>query len=248
MQYRSRKPADAEIRESMRAIAHKRPRFGWRRVKVLLKREGIVMNDKRLRRIYREENLQVRPRKKRRVRLVRGNWSPPPMALNEEWGLDYMEGRLLSRRKFRVLNIEDRFSREGLAIGADFSLTSLRVIRTLEEIAALRGYPKRLRVDNGPENTALKMLEWSVEHNVDLHFIDPGKPSQNAWVESFNGRVRDEFLNSEAFWNLPAVRAAAETWLIDYNEERPHSSLGYLTPKEFVETLTNNQTPQLPVA
>jgi putative transposase len=122
------------------------------------------------------------------------------------------------------------------------------VIRALDEIASIRGYPKRLRVDNGPENTAGKMLEWSVEHNVDLHFIDPGKPSQNAWIESFNGRVRDEFLNAQAFWNLPAVRAAAETWLIDYNEERPHSSLGYLTPKEFVETLTTNSNPQLPVA
>lgn len=251
MQYKSRKkPADAFVRDRLRCIAQERPRFGWRRIKILLKREGIVMNHKRLRRIYGEERLQVRPRKKRRVRLIRGNWAPAPTGLNEEWGLDFMEDYLLSRRKVRVLTIEDRLSREGLALDPDFSLTSRRVIRTLDEIAAIRGYPVRLRVDNGPENVATAMLQWSVDHNVLLHFIDPGKPAQNAWIESFNGRVRDEFLNANAFWTLSQLRDAAAPWLADYNEVRPHSSLGYLTPKEFVESLTtqNQTTPQLPAA
>lgn len=251
MQYKSRKkPHDALVRDRLRCVAQERPRFGWRRLKILLKREGIVMNHKRLRRIYREERLQVRPRKKRRVRLVRGNWAPAPTRLNEEWGLDFMGDYLLSRRKVRVLTIEDRFSREGLALDPDFSLTSRRVIRTLDEIAAIRGYPMRLRVDNGPENVAGAMLQWSVDHNVLLHFIDPGKPAQNAWIESFNGRVRDEFLNASSFWTLWQLRDAAVPWLVDYNEVRPHSSLGYLTPKEFVESLTtkNETTPQLPAA
>jgi len=208
------------------------------------------MNHKRLRRIYREECLQVRPRKKRRVRLVRGNWAPAPTRLNEAWGLDFMEDTLLTRRKVRIATIEDRHSREGLAVDPDFSLTSRRVIRTLDDIAAVRGYPSRLRVDNGPENCAGVMLQWSIDHNVELHFIDPGKPAQNAWIESFNGRVRDEFLNTNAFWTLAEIREAADVWLVDYNEVRPHSSLGYLTPKEFVETLTteNKPFPQLPAA
>lgn len=206
------------------------------------------MNHKRLRRLYREESLQVKPRKKRRVRLIRGNWAPAPSRLNEEWGLDFMEDYLLTRRKVRLLTIEDRFSREGLSLDPDFSLTSRRVIRTLDEIAAIRGYPSRLRVDNGPENVAGVMLQWSIDHGVELHFIDPGKPAQNAWIESFNGRVRDEFLNANAFWTLAQIRDSADAWLIDYNDVRPHSSLGYLTPKEFAETLTTAPTPQLPAA
>ena len=184
MQYESRRPEEAHVRDRLRDLAQRRLRFGWRRLKVLLKREGIILNHKRLRRIYRHECLQVRSRKKRRVRLVRGNWSPAPTKLNEEWRLDFMEDRLLTRRKVRVLTIEDRFSREGLALDPDFSLTSPRVIRTLEEIAAVRGYPDRLRVDNGPENVSMAMLQWSVDHQVDLHFIDPGRPAQNAWNSS----------------------------------------------------------------
>ncbi len=206
------------------------------------------MNHKRLRRLYREEQLQVRPRKKRRVRLVRGNSAPAPTKINEEWGLDFMEDRLFTRRKVRALTIEDRLTREGLALDVDFSLTSRRVIRTLDEIASVRGYPSRLRIDNGPENTAGAMLTWSINHNVDLHFIDPGKPVQNAWIESFNGRVRDEFFNVQMFRTLPQIREAAEVWLLDYNEVRPHSSLGYLTPQEFAESLKIEPTPQLPAA
>lgn len=247
--YRSCKhTSDAIIRDRLRSIAQDRPRFGWRRLNILLQREGIVVNHKRLRRIYCEEHLQVRPRKKRRVRLVRGNVSPTPTRVNEEWGLDFMQEYLMRKRKVRLLTIEDRFTREGLALDPDFSLTSRRVIRTLDDISAVRGYPSRLRVDNGPENVAGAMLQWAVDHNVQLHFIDPGKPAQNAWIESFNARVRDEFLNVQAFWALPDLREAADAWLVDYNEVRPHSSLGYLTPKEFAETLATQSIPQSPAA
>ena len=233
-----KKQADEHLRDRLRCIAQERPRFGWRRLKILLKREGLTMNHKRLRRLYCDEQLQVRPRKKRRVRLVRGNVSPAPTKLNEEWGLDFMQEYLLTKRKVRLLTIEDRFSREGLAVDPDFSITSRRVIRTLDEIAELRGYPSRLRVDNGPENIAGAMLQWSVDHNVLLHFIDPGKPAQNAWIESFNSRVRDEFLNVQYFKTLPEIREQADAWLVDYNEVRPHSSLNYLTPREFVESIS----------
>jgi putative transposase len=249
MQYRPcKKPADDLVRDRLRSIAQERPRFGWRRLRILLRRDGIVLNHKRLRRLYRAEGLQVRPRKKRRVRLIRGNSAPAPTRLNEEWGLDFMHDYLFSRRKVRLLTIEDRFSREGLALEPEFSLTSRRVIRTLDAIASVRGYPKRLRVDNGPENIAGTMLQWSIDHNVDLHFIDPGKPAQNAWIESFNGRVRDEFLNVHIFRTLAEIRDGADIWLADYNEVRPHSSLGYLTPKEFVESLPTSPSPQLFVA
>ena len=247
MRYKRRKrQSDELIRDRLRSIAQERPRFGWRRLRILLKREGIEMNHKRLRRLYGEERLQVRPRKKRRVRLVRGQVSPAPTMINEEWGLDFMHDRLMNGRKVRVLTIEDRLSREGLAVDPDFSITSRRVIRTLDDIAAERGYPARLRVDNGPKNVAGTMLQCSVEHHVQLHFIDPGKPAQNAWIESFNARVRDELLNAQAFWSLPDLREGADAWLIDYNEVRPHSSLDYLTPKEFAEkNATTTSHPQL---
>lgn len=249
MQDRSGKtPNDATVRQRMRHHAELRPRFGHRRLAIMLRREQIVMNHKRFRRIYREEGLQVRPRKRRRVRLVRGNVAPAPTRVNEEWGLDFMHERFLNHRKVRLLTIEDRFSREGLALEPNVSITGKRVTQTLDSIAAVRGYPSRLRVDNGPENISSAMLTWSVEHGVDLHFIDPGKPSQNAWIESFNGRVRDEFLNANAFRTIFEMRPAAAIWLSDYNEVRPHSSLGYLTPKEFVERLATNVTPQLQVA
>jgi putative transposase len=212
---------DRPVRERLRVLAGQRLRAGWRTLKIFLRREGMVMNDKRLRRIYQEEKLQVKPRKRRRVRLVRGPVAPPPVALNDEWGLDFMEDRLWTRRKIRALTIEDRLSREGLAVDIDFSLTGRRVTRTLDTIAWLRGYPRRLRIDNGPENCSRAMLVWAVEHDVELHFIDPGKPAQNAWIESFNARVRDEFFNLHSFRTLEDARAAAAAWLTDYNEVRP---------------------------
>ncbi len=250
VQYRSSRSScdDEAIRVALRELAAKRPRFGWRRLQILLQRRALKPNHKRLRRIYREEALQVRPRKKRRVRLIRGNVALPVSHVNEEWALDFMEDRLYNRRKIRIMTLEDRFSREGLALEPAFSLSAPRVVRELDAVAAIRGYPARLRIDNGPELTSRALLQWSVDRKVDLHFIDPGKPAQNAWIESFNARVRDEFLNMHLFRGAPEMHDAAQEWLIDYNEERPHSSLGYLTPQEFLQTLSINPTPQLSVA
>jgi putative transposase len=243
MQYRSRRrDRDRPVRDRLRELAAQRLRAGWRTLKIFLRREGIVMNDKRLRRIYREEQLQVKPRRRRRVRLARGPVAPPPTRLNDEWGLDYMEDRLWTRRKIRALTVEDRFSREGLALDIDFSLTGRRVTRALDDIALVRGYPRRLRIDNGPENCSRAMLDWSIDHEVELHFIDPGKPAQNAWIESFNARVRDEFFNLRLFRTLDDARRAATLWLTDYNHVRPHSSLGYKTPAEFAATLSTFST------
>jgi putative transposase len=246
MQYRSRRTAsDDVLRAALRKLAEQRPRFGWRRLQVLLRRENLKPNHKRLRRIYREERLQVRPQKKRRARYIRGNTASTVSQINQEWGLDFMEDRLFYGRKIRALTLEDRFSREGLALEIAFSITGRRVVRELDAIAAVRGYPKRLRVDNGPELTSVALLNWSVEHGVQLHFIEPGKPAQNAWIESFNARVRDEFFNVQLFRYLPETQEAARAWLGDYNEERPHS---YLTPQQFVNALPSEPTPQLSVA
>jgi len=162
--------------------------------------------------------------------------------------IDFMEDRLFYGRSIRAMTLEDRFSREGLALKIHFSMPSWRVIRELDAAAAERGYPDRLRVDNGPELTSAALLKWSVANGVRLHFIDRGKPAQNAWIESFNARVRDEFFNMHLCRSLPEVRDASADWLADYNEVRPHSSLGYKTPKEFVDSLPTTTPPQLLLA
>ena len=228
-QYRIRRVDDPRIAERMRAIAAERPRFGWRRINVMLQREGIVLNHKKLRRIYRAEQLQVRARKKR-------------------WSVDFLHDTLANGRQIRIMTLIDDFTREALALEVDFSLPTLRVLRVFDTIAWERGLPETVRFDNGPEFTSLAMLKWAAEHNVRLHFIDPGKPMQNGQVESFNGRVRDELLNPNCYPDLFTARAAAAEWLIDYNDLRPHSALGYLSPAEFIKSITNQPTQQLSAA
>lgn len=179
------------------------------------------------------------------MRYVRGNAVSPVHAPNERWSLDFMHDALASGRRLRVLMVIDDFTRECLVTEIERGFSSRRVISILERIAFIRGLPKTLRFDNGAELTSHAMLRWGAERGIDLHFIDPGKPIQNAHVESYNGRARDEFLNLHMFLTLDQARAAADAWLIDYNEIRPHSSLGNRTPKEFADTLTINPTSQL---
>jgi putative transposase len=247
-QYRLRRTDDPWIAERMRAIAAERPRFGWRRINVLLQREGIVLNHKRLRRIYRAEQLQVRARKKRNVKYVRGISVATATRPNERWSADFVHDTLANGRQIRVMTLIDDYTREALAVEVDFSLPTLRVLRIFDLIGWERGLPETIRFDHGPEFTSLAMLKWGAEHQINLHFIDPGKPTQNAQVESFNGRVRDELLNLNCFRDIFAARSAAEAWLIDYNELRPHSSLGYMTPIEFLKSVTNTETQQLSAA
>jgi putative transposase len=239
---------DAPIRRRLEELAAERRRFGYRRLHVLLRREGIVVNIKRVRRIYREANLQVRKRLRRRVALGRGNPAPVVAALNERWSLDFVHDTLASGRRIRALTVVDDYSHESLAIEVDTSLSGERVIRVLDAIAGVRGYPKTIVLDNGTELTSLVMLRWAAERHVRLHHIAPGKPTQNAFIESFNGRFRDECLNEHQFTTLDEAREIIEAWRQDYNANRPHSSLANRTPEEFVRELLNQQLSPLSVA
>ncbi len=238
--YYHRKPKDDEpVKTRLQDLAAQRPRWGWRRLLILLHRERVAVGEHRFRRIYRELGLQVRPRKKRKVRYVRGSAITPVHAPNERWSLDFMHDTLASGRRLRVLMIIDDFTRECLAVDVERGFSSRRVISVLERIAFERGLPRILRFDNGSELTSHAMLRWGAERGIELHFIDPGKPTQNAHVESFNGKARDEFLNLHSFLTLDQAREAAAAWLIDFNEVRPHSAIGNLTPAEFAKTLIN---------
>jgi putative transposase len=239
--YRRMKADDPALRARMHEIAQERPRWGWRRLFIVLRRrEGYDVGETRFLRIYRQLRLQVWPRKKRKVNYVRGIPVAPVEAPNERWSLDFMHDRIANGRQFRALTIGDDFTKECLGLEIAHSLGSADVIRAFEAIAFERGLPKTIRFDNGSEFTSHKMLRWAAEHNVELHFIQPGKPTQNANAESLNGRIRDELLNLHTFTNIFEARAIAEAWRHDFNENRPHSSLGYQTPKEFAATLKIN--------
>jgi len=240
---------DAALIACMRKHAEQRRRFGYRKLNVLLRRDGHVINHKRAYRIYRDEGLAIRPRRKRHVRIARGNVVMPVHEPNARWSMDFVSDSLASGRKFRTMTAVDDFTREGLATEIDFSLPSLRVIRKLDAIADDRGtYPRSIRIDNGPEFTSIAMLKWAAEHDVELFFIDPGKPTQNGMAESFNARFRDEFLNEHVFVTLGDARQAAEAWRVDFNEVRPHQSLRYLTPREFADNHEKSLIPHLSVA
>jgi putative transposase len=205
-----------------------RRRFGYRRLHILLRREGIVMNHKKLRRLYREERLQVRRRGGRKRAL--GTRAPMaiPQGLNQRWSLDFLSDAMADGRRFRILAIVDDFTRECLALVADTSLPGLRVVRELDALIATRGRPAMIVSDNGTELTSMAILRWSQERKVEWHYIAPGKPQQNAFVESFNGRLRDELLNETLFTSLAHAREALAIWKDDYNTVRPHSGLGNL--------------------
>jgi putative transposase len=230
--YRPRRGGDAELRARLRALAAERPRFGYRRLHALLRRAGVVVNHKRVERLYRAEELAVRRR--RRKRLAReGRGAPPaPERPDERWGLDFMSDALAGGRRLRLLCVLDLFTREALAIEVDVSLPGPRVVAVLDRLAVARGRPAELVLDNGPELTGRALDAWAAEWGVQLRFIAPGKPSQNGFVESFNGRFRDECLDRAWFTSLADARAIVEAWRVDYNGSRPHSALAYRTPAE----------------
>ena len=235
--YRSRRPEPEGLRARLRALAEQRPRFGYRRIHVLLRREGFAVNRKRVHRIYRAEGLAVRRRRRKRVAIPRQPM-PTPQRVNERWSMDYVHDALGNGRTFRCLNIVDDHSRESLAIEVDTSLPGSRVIRVLEQLADLRGLPHGIVVDNGPEFAGQALDVWAHERGVALDFIRPGKPVENAFIESFNGRFRDECLNEHWFKSLDDARDEIERWRQDYNEVRPHSSLGDRTPNEYAAAST----------
>ena len=235
VRYRSRRPDDAVCRARLRELAAVRRRFGYRRLHVLMCREGLVMNHKKFRRLYREERLQVRRRSGRKRALGTRLPMAIPQGPNQRWSLDFVSDAFVDGRRFRILAIVDDFSRECLALVADTSLPALRVVRELEGIITLRGRPTMCVSDNGTELTCLAMLRWSQAMRIEWHYIAPGKPPQNAFVESFNGKLRDELLNETLFTSLAQARAVLAAWKDDYNNVRPHSALGNLSPAEYAD-------------
>ena len=231
--YISRRPDDEPIRQRLRELASERRRFGDRRLHILLRREGTILNWKKLYRLYREERLMVRKRGGRKRAL--GTRAPLtiPQSANQRWSLDFVSDALACSRKFRVLTVVDDFSRECLALVVDNSLSGIRVARELDRLIQGRGSPCMIVSDNGTELTSRAILAWQQDHRVEWHYIAPGKPTQNGFIESFNGRLRDECLNEHLFASLPEARRIIEAWRIDYNTKRPHSSLDGLTPAEF---------------
>ena len=242
LRYRSKRPDDAPLRQRLRELAQQRRRFGYRRLGWLLAREGCRMNHKKLYRLYHEEKLMVRRRGGRKRAL--GTRAPMllPASINQRWSLDFIADALSDGRRFRILCVVDDFSRECLACVVDTSLPGVRVVRELERLTNERATPKVIVSDNGSELTSVAVLRW-VPGRVAWHYIEPGKPVQNAFIESFNSRLRDECLNEHIFLNLTEAREVIEAWRLDYNYARPHSSLGTLTPGEFAE-LQGNGPPE----
>ena len=240
--YQSSRPDDTGLRSRLRELASERRRFGYRRLQILLEREGWDMNWKKLYRIYREERLTVRKRGGRKRAL--GTRAPMaiPQGPNQRWSLDFVTDSLAWGRRFRVLCIIDDFSRECLGAIVDTSISGHRVARELDRIAELRGYPCMVVSDNGTELTSHAILAWQQDRKVEWHSIAPGKPMQNGLVESFNGRLRDECLNEHLFSSLRHARLLIAAWRDDYNQQRPHTSLDGLTPREFLNRSAKDQT------
>lgn len=233
IRYRSVRPGDAAERAAMKAVAAERRRFGYRRIHIMLERQGIVMNLKKLRRLYRKERLQVRKRGGRKRALGTRRPMAVPQAANERWSLDFISDALTDGRRFRVLAVVDDFTRECLTLVADTSLSGARVVRELDAVIARRGRPGTIVSDNGTEFTSNAILTFADGRKIDWHYIAPGKPMQNGFIESFNGRFRDEFLNEVLFSTLADARTQIATWKEDYNRHRPHSALGNIPPAEF---------------
>jgi len=231
--YQAKPKNDEEIRSRLRELAEQRRKFGAPRLHTMLLREGYQINHKRTERLYREEGLSLRLKKRKKrtshLRVVLDR----PERVNQHWSMDFVSDNLFSGRRFRTLTVVDDFSRECPVLEADHSLTGQRVSRVLDRVALTRGLPEVITVDNGPEFISKALDLWAFKNKVKLRFIQPGKPTQNAYIESFNGKFRDECLNEHIFVNLDGARKTIEAWRRDYNANRPHSSLGQMTPEEF---------------
>jgi putative transposase len=232
--YEARPDANSQLREALRELARQKPRYGYRRLWAILDRQGWKVNVKRIYRLYRAEGLMVRRLKRKRLKR-----QMPADALisrpNQEWALDFVSDALATGRALRALTIVDSYSRECPGIEVDSGISSRQVTRKLDRIIEERGKPDSLKCDNGPEFTSRHFVAWCEERGITLHHIQPGKPMQNGHVESFNGRLRDECLNASWFLNLADAKRKIETWRLEYNADRPHSSLAYRTPAEFAQ-------------
>jgi putative transposase len=237
IRYRAMRPDDAALRARLRELAEQRRRFGYRRLHVLLRSEGWAMNRKKTQRIYREEGLAVRRRKSRRRIAVARTPIPRPEGPNSRWSLDFVHDQLAWGRRFRVLTIVDDVTKECLAAVPDTSLSGKRVVRELQAAIARRGRPGVIVSDNGTEFTSTAVLGFVQTSKLDWRYIAPGKPTQNAFAESFQGRMRDECLNEHLFFSMTHVRAVIAGWVADFNTARPHSAIGYMTPAAYAAAL-----------
>lgn len=234
VRYKPKPDNAAEIRKRIKELAEQRKRFGYRRLHIFLKREGLVINHKRTERIYREEKLALRIRRRKKLASQARIEIAKAERANELWAMDFLHDVLYNRRKLRFLPIIDTYTKECFRIEVDTSICGKRICTVLSQIAAVRELPSRIVVDNGPEFISNALDAWAYERGVKLHFIRPGKPVDNAYMESFNGKFRDECLNLHWFMSIGHARDISEDYRIDYNNERPHSSLGDLTPSEFM--------------
>ena len=244
--YRSRRPPDTALRVRLHELAARRRRWGYRQFCRVLRREGWHINRKRVQRVYQEEGLQVRRRKWKRRAVVPRRPRPVPTRANERWSMDFVRDTLGDGRVCRAFTLVDDCTRECPVIEVDFSLSGERVTRTLERLARTRGVPAAIVCDNGPEFAGHALDEWAHARGVILDFIEPGKPVQNAFIESFNGTFREECLNENWFVSLGDAQRTIEAWRVDYESERPHSKLRDLTPREFAQTLVSAPSSRTP--
>lgn len=245
MRYIPKKDRKEALRMRIKDIAAVRVRYGFRRIHVLLRREGWHVNHKRVYRLYREEGLTLRTKRpKRRVAAQHRNIQSSASRINEAWSMDFVSDALFNGKRFRALTIVDDFSRECPTILADYSIKGKDVVDTLDFLKLVRGMPGRLRVDNGPEFISKELDKWAYLNGVTLDYSRPGRPMDNAHIESFNGSLRDECLNAHWFLSLEDARAKIEAWRIEYNEFRPHSSLGNMTPADYAASCGSNESPE----
>jgi putative transposase len=244
--YQSRRDPQDDLRQRLRELAGNRPRYGYRRLTVMLRREGWKVNTKRVYRIYREDHLGVRTAKRKKRSAHLRVPLPEPMRPNQRWSMDFVSDRLADGRWFRILTVVDQYTRECLCIYADRSQTGEKVVAQMKRLTVLRGVPESITTDNGGEFAGKAMETWTYQNDVKLDLIRPGKPVENGYIESFNGRLRDECLNGEIFFDLADARQKLERWRADYNERRPHSSLEDRTPAEFAK-LVRQRSFTLPI-
>jgi len=234
LSYRSEKQTnDTLLQNRLRELAFERKRFGYRRLHVLLQREGTVVNHKKVYRLYREADLGVRRRKRRRDIAVARQPLALPNRANQVWSMDFVMDALANGRRLKILTVVDDFTKESVLIEPAHSLTGDDVAELLDRVSQFRGYPQAVRTDQGPEFTCRAFDQWAYQRGVDPLLIQAGKPTQNAYIESFNGKLRDECLNEHWFRDLHDARTIISSWRRDYNEQRPHSALGYLAPAQF---------------
>jgi putative transposase len=244
LRYRPRADRNGELRVRLRELAEQRRRFGYRRLYVLLRREGLLVNKKRVQRLYQEEGLSLRGRRrKKRLAGLRVVMAAPERP-NQRWSMDFMSDALADGRRFRLLNVVDDWTRECLAIEVGRSLTGRNVVTVLEQIASSRGHPESIVSDHGPEFCSRVVDEWAHRRGIRLQFIRPGKPVDNAFIESFNGKCRDECLNEYLFMSIDQARLQTQSWRVDYNRVRPHSALGNLTPEVYAQRNGVRTTPE----